>query len=145
MKKTLLSTLALAYLLVPAFALDIVAEEGNAFNKVMSKNRSSKQMEGSNYVEIKNSDDLAEHGDEDLGVTVDGTKQRGPVYNYVEIKNAKSKDKKFTDNSRSVNQYSNQEDEGRNIGVKVKTGEGYNRGYTGNVHNTVKIENSELE
>lgn len=147
MKKVIwaVTTVALATTLLSG--LDIKAEAGDAFTKTMSKNRSSKNMEGANYVEIKNSDDLKKHGKGDLGVTVDGTKKRGTIYNYVEVKNAKEKENNFHQNRGSVNKYNskNREHTGRNIGVKVKTGEGYSRGVKVKIHNNVKIKNSELD
>jgi len=146
MKKlvALATTLALTTV---AFGLEITVESGDSFNKVMSKNRTAKKMKGANYVEIKNSNDLAKHGKEELGITVDGSKNIGTVYNYVEIKNAKSKKDKFhKGKDKKTNKYnSKNKDESRNIGVKVKVKEGFNRGFRGRIHNSVKIDNSDID
>jgi hypothetical protein len=147
MKKITLAV-TLVSLSTALFALDINVEAGDAFNKVMAKNRASKKMEGSNYVQIKNSDQLQELGDKDLGVTIDADKKIGTVYNYVEVSNAKVKKKKFTKSKdKTVNKYGNKDadDKAKNIGVKIKTKKGFNRGFKGKVLNSVKIENSELD
>ncbi|KIM05303.1 MAG: hypothetical protein KU29_09890 [Sulfurovum sp. FS06-10] len=154
MKKIIVMATTLTWVTTALCALelgnieDIDVESGKSFNKVMSKNRSSKNIAGSNFVEIKNSDDLEAQGKKDLGVTIDSSKRVGTVYNYVDIKNAKVTKDNFTEGkSRVTNKYNSQnaEDEGRNIGVKVKVEEGFNRGFKGKVHNNVKIENSELD
>ena len=147
MKKAILIVITFTFT-TASFALDIEVESGGSFNKVMSKNRSSKKMEGSNYVEIKNSDDLKKRGKKDLGITVNKTIKRGTIYNYVEVKNAKVKKDKFHESKRkTTNKYNskNKDSEGQNIGVRIKTGKGFNQGFEGKVHNIVKINNSELD
>lgn len=147
MKKSIVIVTTIVFA-TAVFALDIEAVSGDSFNKVMSKNRSSKKMEGANFVEVKNSDDLKKHGKKDLGLTIDGSKKVGTVYNYVEVKNAKVKKEKFNESKhRLTNKYNskNKEIDSRNIGVKIKTGKSFNRGFKGKVHNTVKIDNSELD
>jgi len=146
MKKMIVIATTLAMTTV-VFGLDIEVESGGSFKKVMSKNRTAKKMEGANYVEIKNSDDLAEHGKEELGITIDGSKNIGTVYNYIEIKNAKSKKNKFhKGKDKETNKYnSNNKNESRNIGVKVKMKEGFSRGFRGKIHNSVKIDNSDVD
>ena len=147
MKKVIWGLVTVALSTTLLLALDIEAQSGNAFNKVMSKNRVNKNIEGSNHVVIKNSDDMEKYGKKDLGITVDGTKTKNTIYNYVEVKNVKIKENNFNENKRTTNKYNvkNEASEGRNIGVKVKTGEGFNRGTKVKVNNTVKIENSELD
>lgn len=149
MKKIVLITTTV-FLTSGLNALSIEVDSGDAFKKVMSKNRAAKQMEGSNYVEIKSSKELEKHKDADLGITIDKDIKSGVIYNYVEIKNAKvKKDKPFGVNRKTTNKYNvkNKNNEGRNIGVKIKTGteKGFNRGFQGRVVNQVKIENSELD
>lgn len=82
------------------FSLEIQVESGDAFNKVMSKNRSSKNMAGANYVEIKNNDELKRHGQKDLGLTVDANRTIGTIYNYVDLNNVKSTKSKFIKNNK---------------------------------------------
>lgn len=149
MKKIVLITTTVC-LTLGLNALSIEVDSGDAFKKVMSKNRAAKNMEGSNYVEIKSSKELAEHRNKDLGITIDKDTKNGTIYNYVDIKNAKvKKDKPFSTNRKGTNKYNvkNKSTEGRNIGVKIKTGEGkgFDRGFKGRVVNQVKIENSELD
>jgi len=146
MKKITIIVTAMA-LTTATFALEIQVESGDAFNKVMSKNRSSKNMEGSNYVEIKNNAEFKSHGQRDLGITIDGNHTTGTVYNYVEVKNVKSTKNKFTNkDKKATNKYNDKNsDNKRNIGVKIKIKEGFNRGFKGKVRNTVKIENSDLD
>ena len=147
MKKSLLVVTALLFA-INVSALEIEVEAGDAFNKVMSKNRANRHIKGSNHVVIKNKEDLEAHGKKDLGLTVDeSTVRAGTVYNYVEIKNVNVK-KSFTKTKKRVtNKYNpkNKRDETRNIGVKIKTSKGFNRGFKGKVHNSVKIENSQLD
>ena len=146
MKKVVLVVATLA-LTTASFALEIEVQAGDAFDKVMSKNRSSKNMAGANYVSIKNNDDLKKHGKKDLGITIDSSKKNiGTVYNYVEIKNVKSKTYKKNIKEKNINKY-NKEDkkEERNYGINVKTKKGFNRGVKGKIINKVKIENSDLD
>lgn len=148
MKKVILFTTILSFT-VQVTALEIQVDSGDSFKKVMSKNRSNKNIEGSNHVVVKSNKDLKAHGEKELGITVDGTNTRaGTIYNYVEIKNVKAKKNKFTKvKNKSTNKYNkkNKNEKSRNIGVKIKTSKGFNRGFKGKVQNSVKIENSELD
>ncbi|KIM05382.1 MAG: hypothetical protein KN64_02505 [Sulfurovum sp. AS07-7] len=140
--------LGLIVLANSAFGIEVGENAGESFDKVMSKNRASKGIEGSNYVSIKNKDDLKKQGDRNLGLTIDGKKnKRGPVYNYVEIKNVDMGNGLTKKDPRSINKYNkkNIEEEERNLGVDVKTGKSYGSGYQGNIHNNVKIKNSNLD
>jgi hypothetical protein len=122
------------------FALDLdYNKDGASFDTVMSKNRSSKNIKGSNYVEIKSDKDLKEYKDKDIGIVVDKN-NRGPVYNTVKIKNVKSKEDKYKKSEREygMDRFSENKEE-RLIGVKVK------EGYRGKVSNRVSIENSEIK
>jgi len=147
MKKSLV-ILGLVVLSNSVFAIEVGENAGESFDKVMSKNRTSKGIDGSNYVSIKNKDDLKKHGDGDLGLTIDGKKnKRGPVYNYVEIKNVDMNNHGLSKKDpKTINKYSNKnQEEEKNIGVDVKTGKSYGSGYKGNIHNNVNIKNSNLD
>lgn len=146
MKKVVLVVATLA-LTTASLALEIEVQAGDAFAKVMSKNRSSKNMAGSNYVSIKNNDDLEKHGKKDLGITIDASKKNiGTIYNYVEIKNVKSKTYKKDIKDKKINKYNKEnKEEERNYGINIKTKKGFNRGVRGKIHNKVKIENSDLD
>ncbi len=148
MKKSILIATTLVFSIQVLSALEIEVESGDSFNKVMSKNRSNRHIKGSNHVVIKNNEDLEAHGKKDLGITVDSSTVRaGTVYNYVEIKNVNVKNSFTKTKKRTTNKYNskNKKDETRNIGVKIKTSKGFNRGFKGKVHNSVKIENSQLD
>ena len=147
MKRSILIVTALACSLQVS-ALEIEVESGDAFNKVMSKNRANKKIAGSNHVVIKSNKDLEAQGQKDLGLTVDaGAVRAGTIYNYVEIKNVKGKNNFTKNKKKTTNKYNskNKKDKERNIGVKIKTSKGFNRGFKGNVRNSVKIENSDLD
>ena len=148
MKKSILVATALVFS-IQVCALEIEVQSGDSFNKVMSKNRANRDIKGSNHVVIKDNKDLEAHGKKDLGLTVDSSTVRaGTIYNYVEIKNVNVTKNRFTKGKKkSINKYNlkNKNNEARNIGVKIKTSNGFNRGFKGKVHNSVKIENSKLD
>ncbi len=142
--KTVVLVATTLSLTTSSFAIE--AQSGDAFRKVMSINRFNKHIAGSNYVSIKNNDDLEKYGKKDLGLTVDATKKNvGVIYNVVEVENIKSKKYKNKIKGKNTNKYNkkNQKEE-HNYGVKVKTKKGFNRGFKGKIINMVKIKNSEL-
>lgn len=111
---------------------------GDAFNKVMAKNRASKGMSGANYKQVNGKRDFnrsQRHGNT-IGLNVEN-KRIGKVYNYVEIKNVKLKKEKEK-RAYGLNKTKPTPKAKNLYGVKI------NKKFKGSVNNTVKIKNSRI-
>jgi len=110
----------------------------DSFNKVMAKNRASKGIGDSNYKVINGKKQFykAQKNGNTIGLKVEN-KKLGKVYNYVEVKNVKLKDKKEKRNY-GMAKIKSEQTKKRLYGVQV------NKNFKGKVSNTVKVKNSNL-
>ena len=110
----------------------------DSYNKVMAKNRASKGIGDSNYKVINGSKQFykAQKNGNTIGLKVE-KKKLGKVYNYVEVKNVKLKEKKEK-RKYGLSKIKKEQTKNRLYGVKV------NKNFKGKVYNTVEVKNSNL-
>lgn len=116
----------------------LIASE--SFNKVMAKNRASKNIGNSNYKVIDGNKEYEEAKKKgSIGLNIENkTKGVGTVYNHVEIKNV-NMEKKIKKREYGLSKIKAKPIKKNLLGVKS------NKTFTGSINNTVKIKNSNLE
>ncbi len=115
-----------------------IINAGDSFKKVMAKNRASKGIGNSNYKVINGNKEFkrAQRNSREIGIDARGTRV-GTVYNYVEIKNVKMKEKKYK-REYGLAKFSKKPKKKKLYGVKI------DKNFKGNINNTVKVKNSTL-